>query len=274
MSLPKKRQKRTKKRTASKSTSKKKTVTAFHGTSSAVLAKIEKSGRVKGFFDTTMMTCPEYAFRHAKRHDSEPIVIEANIPVDKFEASWMAQTQKQLKGYSFTSVLDNVRFKTEVVAIWRFDKKKGEWVRHSQPLKKKTAQSKFKRSERVVGQDYKVIDSPSEVDSPMKVNWEGKDGEKTRLRQAYRTGGTSPKLVAMSPSEFLRISPIQKQHVSKKSLARIRKGIKEGVTFGNVPYIVLGFNGDVRGHEGRHRALVLKEMNVKEMPVAIVREYR
>ena len=99
-------------------------------------------------------------------------------------------------------------------------------------------------------------------------------------------------VVYMSPDEYIdtaargqyeeqkRINPkityeefksdIEGRRVSKESLDKIRNAIKEGKKI-NIPHLEYTEEGLV-GQEGYHRAIVAKELGLKQMPVLLVRE--
>lgn len=89
-----------------------------------------------------------------------------------------------------------------------------------------------------------------------------------------------PILVVMSPQEFLDLNPspyisgTEPGALSKQKL----KDIRAEMTSGNWeprnmtnegPFMDIGKDGRIETHEGRHRAIVLRDMGVKEMPVLI-----
>ena len=89
--------------------------------------------------------------------------------------------------------------------------------------------------------------------------------------------GSREIIVDMSPDEFLDLAlPLPNGDDSK--LIPVRNLAQRGSQFTDIPY--LGFDNmldgpaQVKMHEGRHRALALKELGVKKMPVRLIsREY-
>jgi hypothetical protein len=77
------------------------------------------------------------------------------------------------------------------------------------------------------------------------------------------------KLIRMNIDDFLALSEqLPNPYPQKKD--RIKKVIAEGQKLESVPVLLYDAEGDravVSGHEGRHRAIVLKEMGYTEMPV-------
>ena len=89
-----------------------------------------------------------------------------------------------------------------------------------------------------------------------------------------------PYLVTMTPQEFLDLNPspwmkgTEPGALSKEKLKDIRAEMKAGKweprnMTNEGPFMDIGVDSIVETHEGRHRAIVLKEMGVKEMPVLI-----
>ena len=95
-------------------------------------------------------------------------------------------------------------------------------------------------------------------------------------------------VVKMSPDEFLRLSrktnsgkdeygDISQEEYEKKiteenKLKHIREGLKEGkdIPIGYLEFAPKG--NDPVEHEGRHRAMVAREMGLKEIPVVLLRQ--
>lgn len=75
----------------------------------------------------------------------------------------------------------------------------------------------------------------------------------------------------MTPDDFLQLAmPIDRTH--PETIANVQNLKKVG-QFDDVPYLELGIDNKGRSvvstHEGRHRALALKEQGVEEMPVVM-----
>jgi hypothetical protein len=81
--------------------------------------------------------------------------------------------------------------------------------------------------------------------------------------------------VNMTPDQYLSLTrKIESGDLenTKERTQRIKDAIKKGGKIENYPYLYIKKEGDnflVTGEEGRHRALVLKELGVKQMPVMI-----
>jgi hypothetical protein len=118
---------------------------------------------------------------------------------------------------------------------------------------------------------FAVKNSVKEIDCPMKVP--EFDRVKHLISWGYDLG--KPILVSMSPREFLDMVPPERMpEVTKFKLPPIKKGIKSGAEFEQIPFIDTR-NDRVVGHEGRHRAMALQSIGANEMPVLIYqREYR
>lgn len=117
---------------------------------------------------------------------------------------------------------------------------------------------------------FERVDSPEEIDTPMKIDW---DLAKTRFTLGYARGlSDEVKLVKMSPDQYLTVAPMPydiEGFPDERSISSITKGIKDGSTF-DTPYLLIDFKNRIVGQEGRHRALALQRLGVKEMPCAIV----
>jgi hypothetical protein len=104
-----------------------------------------------------------------------------------------------------------------------------------------------------------------ELESPMKVEW-----NRPRILRGFGYKYGRPMLVEMSPDDFLGFAyPLSNQVIAESSLITIRQGLDDGNVF-DVPRLEVDINGVAIGeHEGRHRALVLKERGIDKMPVVL-----
>jgi hypothetical protein len=113
---------------------------------------------------------------------------------------------------------------------------------------------------------FRTVKDPADIETSMKIDWAT---DQARFKIGWRTGGTTPVLVGMTPSTYLKLNPFNKSDpLNKESLKSIRKGLKDGSEF-DTPYISLDADNRIKNQEGRHRATVLKELGETEMPVAI-----
>ena len=111
----------------------------------------------------------------------------------------------------------------------------------------------------------------------------------TQREYFKKNKNTSADIVYMSPDEYIKnaamgqweasskkvsfdefLKDIQTRRVSEESLSRLRKAISEGKKI-NMPYLEYDKEG-LYGQEGYHRALIAKEMGLKEMPVLLVKK--
>ena len=74
------------------------------------------------------------------------------------------------------------------------------------------------------------------------------------------------KLINMPIDDFLNLS---EKGVSDEKLKGTTELLKKGTPYSSVPYLYIDSNGSVEGHEGRHRALALKEAGYTTMPVEL-----
>jgi len=82
------------------------------------------------------------------------------------------------------------------------------------------------------------------------------------------------KLINMDIDDFLRLAKLGKQDAK---LAEANDRVKKGVPFTSIPYLYMdreGKNLRVTGHEGRHRAMALKQAGYTTMPVEIRSDIR
>jgi hypothetical protein len=84
------------------------------------------------------------------------------------------------------------------------------------------------------------------------------------------------RLIYMSPDVFLSMTaPLGTPHPSKSQ--RIDQAIKQGTKFEQLPYLKFereGARAIIKAHEGRHRALALQALGVKELPVVLEGDIR
>jgi len=84
-----------------------------------------------------------------------------------------------------------------------------------------------------------------------------------------------PEIIEMSPDEFLKIAPLPKFLERRELVQKIKKmGYREGRYLTDMPWIDKAEIEDHRenylpSHEGRNRALALKEMGIKKMKVVL-----
>jgi hypothetical protein len=91
---------------------------------------------------------------------------------------------------------------------------------------------------------------------------EVKKASKTEWKSRY-------KLINMSIDDFLRLAKFGKQD---SKLAEANKRVEEGVKFTSIPYLYVDReDGNLRvtGHEGRHRAMALRQAGYGTMPVEL-----
>jgi hypothetical protein len=82
------------------------------------------------------------------------------------------------------------------------------------------------------------------------------------------------KLISMDINDFLGLAKLGKQDAK---LADATKRVNEGVKFTSLPYLYMDREGNnlrVTGHEGRHRAMALKQAGYTTMPVEIRSDIR
>ena len=130
-------------------------------------------------------------------------------------------------------------------------------------------------------------DTGREVQRAEETGREPADGERLSLRDATEafdpkeveksaeTGFKSRyKLISMDINDFLRLAKLGKQDVK---LAEATDRVNKGVKFTSLPYLYMdreGKNLRVTGHEGRHRAMALKQAGYTTMPVEIRSDIR
>ena len=84
---------------------------------------------------------------------------------------------------------------------------------------------------------------------------------------------TDERVIEMTPDDFLKMAA----HVGtpeQEKVDRIKGLIDKGVGFNDVPFLTFKHNAKgtarVAGHEGRHRAMALRDAGVEQMPVRLV----
>ena len=88
-------------------------------------------------------------------------------------------------------------------------------------------------------------------------------------RRALNNKMSSDSLVYLTPEQFLRMAePIPGGVVPYKA-ERVAKALEEGAKFEDIPLLQITNAGRVRGHEGRHRAMALRDKGVQRIPVRI-----
>ena len=131
------------------------------------------------------------------------------------------------------------------------------------------------------------IDTGRAVQRAEEAGREPADGEKLSLRDATEafdpkeveksaeTGFKSRyKLISMDINDFLRLAKLGKQDAK---LAEATDRVNKGVKFTSLPYLYMDREGNnlrVTGHEGRHRAMALKQAGYTTMPVEIRSDIR
>lgn len=76
------------------------------------------------------------------------------------------------------------------------------------------------------------------------------------------------KVIKMSPAAFLDMAmPLFKPVESK--MQNLRELVAKGVQIRDLPTLIVDRDGYVKGHEGRHRAMLLESLGFKEIPVVL-----
>jgi hypothetical protein len=93
------------------------------------------------------------------------------------------------------------------------------------------------------------------------------------IEQQNKTGYKSTyKLIEINIDDFLSLSEkIENEKDSETKLKKARTYLQNGGRFTNLPYLYYEYDGKmarVTGHEGRHRAMALKELGYTTMPVS------
>lgn len=79
------------------------------------------------------------------------------------------------------------------------------------------------------------------------------------------------KMITMSIDDYLSMAKKLDSPDPYKS-SGVKELLSKGTKFSDVPFLQVDRNGKVTGHEGRHRALALKDLGVKEIPVKLISE--
>ena len=88
------------------------------------------------------------------------------------------------------------------------------------------------------------------------------------------SGNSRTAITMMSPDEFLRVVPTPENSISQANIDKIAEHIRSGGKLDDVPFLTVDMDADMgmprySGHEGRHRALAMKQLGIEEMPVRI-----
>lgn len=80
-------------------------------------------------------------------------------------------------------------------------------------------------------------------------------------------------VISMSPADFLFLAE-RLVVPNREKLAGVQRVLAQGIRFNSLPFLSLGDVREdgsvkVRGHEGRHRAYALKDLDVREIPVIL-----
>lgn len=98
--------------------------------------------------------------------------------------------------------------------------------------------------------------------------------EKGAVERAYKQNAMSRETVIhISPTQFLLLaSKLEQPNPAKQE--KIQSAIDSGSKLSDLPYLSTTTNKDgnleVDGHEGRHRMLALKELNISSVPVILI----
>lgn len=95
------------------------------------------------------------------------------------------------------------------------------------------------------------------------------------LDKAYAQPGDSRDiLIYMHPQDFLTVAM---SGFSEEKMHNVKDLFQENIQFNEVPFLNFVHDGEgtarVTGHEGRHRARILIENNIEEMPVLLRHRY-
>lgn len=81
-------------------------------------------------------------------------------------------------------------------------------------------------------------------------------------------------LIYMHPQDFLKVAM---SGFSEEKMHSVKSLIQQHVSFNEIPFLNFVHDGEgtarVTGHEGRHRARLLLELNIQEMPVLLRHRY-
>ena len=116
-----------------------------------------------------------------------------------------------------------------------------------------------------------------ETDVSLPTNVTGKQRQKA-LGEAYKEQGAGGgnKVVTMTPEEFINLTTATDETANRVRSETTSKAIKEFdlATWKDAPapYLVIDKDGNVVGHEGRHRAAMYERAGMNEFPVVIIGE--
>lgn len=88
-------------------------------------------------------------------------------------------------------------------------------------------------------------------------------------RRALNADMSHDSLVYLTPEQFLRMAKPIPGGVAPYKAERVAKALEEGAKFEDIPLLQITNAGRVRGHEGRHRAMALRDKGVQRIPVRI-----
>ncbi len=91
----------------------------------------------------------------------------------------------------------------------------------------------------------------------------------SRLRDQVAQYGERETLVYLTPDEFLSMAA-RLSAPRETSVATVSKALSAGKKFYDIPFLRMKEDGTIFGHEGRHRAMALKALGVKRMPVRLM----
>ena len=121
-------------------------------------------------------------------------------------------------------------------------------------------------------------EAPASVDDIVKVLFQegAKHGDSyfdadklSRLRDQVAQYGERETLVYLTPDEFLSMAA-RLSAPRETSVATVSKALSAGKKFYDIPFLRMKEDGTIFGHEGRHRAMALKALGVKRMPVRLM----
>ena len=95
----------------------------------------------------------------------------------------------------------------------------------------------------------------------------------SHLKKQVQAYGERESLIYMSPDEFLSLArPLTRvDEIKAETVAGV---LDRGEKFADIPFLDMLESGEIRGHEGRHRAMALKKLGVEKMPVRLMSKIR